>query len=206
MQESLRFEREDHAPQDPPLPVPALYVFHAEGTRMIKIGYATDVEQRRREVQVGCPYPLRLLCAFAHVQAARIEQRLHTLFASSRIQGEWFLLPDDVPATLAVLARIMQERGSRDRGLRQQAVSFQSSPLRERHEITAEQLSQWLGPARSTTWREIAQTHLGLPREGWNNRSLQMHVAQLLRAMGWTAKIERRGNEVRRVWRRLESA
>lgn len=64
------------------------FVYFIRSGDHIKIGYATNVADRIRELQVGNPTPLQLLGV---MPAARPdEKRLHGQFAQTRIVGEWF--------------------------------------------------------------------------------------------------------------------
>ena len=55
---------------------------------MIKIGRSRSVEQRLLELQVGNPYPLRLLGTVVGGRAE--ENRLHELLSDFWHRGEWF--------------------------------------------------------------------------------------------------------------------
>jgi hypothetical protein len=81
-----------------------VYVLYAEGTSWIKIGYAVDVDERIRQLQTGCPPPLRLLFATPAKNAPALEQLLHDHFAPYHLHGEWFTLPPDIPTVLDLLA------------------------------------------------------------------------------------------------------
>src|SRR5262252_6718617 len=71
-----------------------LYLIECEGHH--KIGIARDVEARRRNLQIGCPFQLTVARSL-HVSGARwVERYLHGFLAQYAIQGEWFLLPADV--------------------------------------------------------------------------------------------------------------
>lgn len=59
----------------------------------IKIGYATDVDKRISELQVGCPFTLNLifkLPAKSERHAQSLESWFHDRFQKRRIRGEWF--------------------------------------------------------------------------------------------------------------------
>jgi hypothetical protein len=65
-----------------------LYFIQAESGGPIKIGIARDPERRLATLQTGNPEPLvirrQIRCS------ADMERRLHALFRSAHIQGEWF--------------------------------------------------------------------------------------------------------------------
>lgn len=54
----------------------------------IKIGYATDLFNRLRELQIANPHELHILTAIDGTIA--LEHRLHAIFATERLRGEWF--------------------------------------------------------------------------------------------------------------------
>ena len=85
-----------------------VYVMYAEGTRWIKIGFALDVETRRRQLQTGCPHILRILFQTPAEDAPALEGMLKAHFAPYRLQGEWFTLPENVPAVLDLFAVLFQ--------------------------------------------------------------------------------------------------
>lgn len=55
----------------------------------VKIGVATDVQQRLADLQTSSPYPLTLRAVFPGAGGA-MEAWLHTRFAAYRLHGEWF--------------------------------------------------------------------------------------------------------------------
>lgn len=54
----------------------------------IKIGHAINLRHRLHQIQVHCPYPLRVW-AIRH-GPNEMEREYHRRFASLRIRGEWF--------------------------------------------------------------------------------------------------------------------
>lgn len=82
-----------------PLHAPGfVYFIGNHDTGLIKIGYATDVEQRRRELQCGNAAVLETI---ATIPAWREdERRLHDALAHHRVRGEWF----ERDAVIALLA------------------------------------------------------------------------------------------------------
>ena len=60
--------------------------FIQAGDGPVKIGRATDVAARLRELQVGNPEKLKILCATKLLS----EAQAHELFAEDRLRGEWF--------------------------------------------------------------------------------------------------------------------
>jgi hypothetical protein len=82
----------------PPLKPLKLYVVQCGD--FFKIGIATNPATRLVELQVGCPFPLKLLGTRSCVDAGFEEDVLHLRFDQYRTRGEWFKLP---PAELAAL-------------------------------------------------------------------------------------------------------
>lgn len=58
----------------------------------VKVGIAECAEQRLRDLQTGNPRKLRLIQAWAHDDARRIEARVHATLRRFRTYGEWFAL------------------------------------------------------------------------------------------------------------------
>lgn len=75
----------------------------------VKIGYTNrDPEERLRDLQVGCPVPLRVLASFAADQCT--EGQLHSLFEDSWSHGEWF----KITARLLRLIGYVKKYGTSD--------------------------------------------------------------------------------------------
>lgn len=68
-------------------PEPCVYFVGWEGGP-IKIGRAANVQHRLHQMQVHCPYDLRLLAT--RKGGADLEAFYHSVFARDRIRGEWF--------------------------------------------------------------------------------------------------------------------
>ena len=68
-----------------------LYIIHAQGSSLCKIGITTDLPSRLRTIQTGCPYRCVVLATWPG--SREIEARLHRHFAAYRRAGEWFELP-----------------------------------------------------------------------------------------------------------------
>jgi hypothetical protein len=65
-----------------------VYFVQGEGGGPIKIGSATNIQQRLRDLQIGSPVLLTLLHG---VQGDYdLEYALHERFANDRLHGEWF--------------------------------------------------------------------------------------------------------------------
>lgn len=59
------------------------------GLGVFKIGWSADVYRRLSQLQVGSEGPLELV-AVAEQRKPSYERRVHGLFATDRIHGEWF--------------------------------------------------------------------------------------------------------------------
>lgn len=66
----------------------------------VKIGIAKDPQGRLRDLQVGCPFPLKLLATVSG--GMEKEQRLHEELQEFRMEGEWF---QPTPEVFAVVER-----------------------------------------------------------------------------------------------------
>jgi len=67
----------------------------------IKIGITYSIEKRLNELQVGSPWPLRLLGA---VRGSRDNERyLHEKFSHMRMEREWFQASDELLEEIAVI-------------------------------------------------------------------------------------------------------
>lgn len=66
-----------------------VYFITSEPDLFVKIGWALHCPERRlRELQTGCPEPLRLMAYFPG--SREDERRLHDTFAELHHRGEWF--------------------------------------------------------------------------------------------------------------------
>jgi len=65
-----------------------IYFIQSERGGPIKIGYATNVQQRLEQLQSAHPY--RLLCLASTQGSIGLEHRLHENFDNYRLLGEWF--------------------------------------------------------------------------------------------------------------------
>lgn len=69
----------------------SLYIIQMGVTGAFKVGRSKDVERRKRQLQTGCPYPLRVILAAEGL--AHREKGIHRTLASFRTRygkGEWF--------------------------------------------------------------------------------------------------------------------
>ena len=97
------------SPQREDPQVLTVYVMHAQGTCLIKIGHTQEIDQRIVYLQPGCPYPLRVLYAISGTDALALESRLHKHCAAYHLRGEWFELLDNVTLALEILTDVAQQ-------------------------------------------------------------------------------------------------
>ena len=84
-----------------------VYFIQAGDGGPIKIGSATDVEQRMSDLQVGSAQELRLL---AKVPGGyRREGELHDFLSKHHIRGEWFQPHEEVFVVMAGLVKAAEE-------------------------------------------------------------------------------------------------
>lgn len=67
----------------------------AHGSEYIKIGMTTNLKQRIRNLQSGCPFKLSLWATIRTENPIGIERYLIAKFSDFNVRGEWFSLPDD---------------------------------------------------------------------------------------------------------------
>lgn len=92
-------------PQPMPRPssTPHTYLIKAEGSPLVKIGFASNPKKRLASLQTGQPMTLSLLWS----TPGNYEDALHEAFADRRVRGEWFDLEaigDPVAVVQAVVA------------------------------------------------------------------------------------------------------
>lgn len=70
------------------------YLYAIEGERDVRLGFSTDVHQRRRELQVSRSDELRIfwtcLVPGGLQEAKKAERKLHRFLKDQHIRGEWF--------------------------------------------------------------------------------------------------------------------
>ena len=94
-----------------------IYIYHAEGTDLYKVGYTSrrNAARRRKEWETGCPYPLVLIGtvegSLADEKAIHDRLKLHGKWASEAAGQEWFrLTPRDIEQILGRAPLTFQER------------------------------------------------------------------------------------------------
>lgn len=74
--------------------------------RLVKIGHTDrDVEERLKELQTGCPYPLAVFLELPG--GAREERDFHQAWPHLRAHGEWFKLEGELRTFLAFMQPMM---------------------------------------------------------------------------------------------------
>lgn len=73
-----------------------VYFFQYEENGPIKIGRSIQWEERLKEVQLYCPYDVKVLAILESVDIAYVETTFHKYLAKHRMQGEWFAPHTDV--------------------------------------------------------------------------------------------------------------
>jgi len=85
-----------------------VYVIGGVGSkapRLVKIGFtAGDPQKRLLDLQVGCPYPLRVLWQSTPKHGLQSETKLHVLFDAYCVHGEWFDFGNANPIALIAAA------------------------------------------------------------------------------------------------------
>lgn len=66
------------------------------GWKHIKIGISTNVPERLRGIQTGCPFPVKLLSQWRTPHARKVEKAAHDALVKYRSAGEWFNIPTNV--------------------------------------------------------------------------------------------------------------
>lgn len=63
-------------------------VYFIKCKQYVKIGHASDVSKRLSELQIGCPFPLKLMAVIPGDR--RLERAFHEALHAWRVRGEWF--------------------------------------------------------------------------------------------------------------------
>src|SRR5262249_26111076 len=87
---------------------PCVYFLQARHGGPVKIGFTQDLAGRVRTLSTGSPAPLRVV-AVMEGGTPDTEAELHSTFAGSRLQGEWFRLTKDLVEYIITLRTNPQE-------------------------------------------------------------------------------------------------
>lgn len=94
-------EAAPHVPKSVDIAGSGFVYFIQAGRGPIKIGFATDVFDRRAALQTSQPEHLRIVAKFAGTR--QDERAMQARFAALRVRGEWFRPEDELLAFLASL-------------------------------------------------------------------------------------------------------
>ena len=68
-----------------------IYFIQAGNDGFIKIGSSNNVEERKKQLQTGCPDELKILFQYGGILGNEYpECDLHGYFKEFRVRGEWF--------------------------------------------------------------------------------------------------------------------
>lgn len=56
----------------------------------VKIGYSDNPSKRLKQLRTGCPFPIDIIHCVETDEPRTLEKKIHSIFKSSRCQGEWF--------------------------------------------------------------------------------------------------------------------
>ena len=76
---------------------------------LIKIGQTTNMKNRIRNIQSGCPFNVRPFIAFQTIEPGKDERLILDQFSEYQLRGEWFNLPVDVFDELVLQFRETQQ-------------------------------------------------------------------------------------------------
>lgn len=72
------------------------FIYFVRCNEFIKIGVASNVEERVAGMQTGNPYPLEVVKVIESANAEQEEEMIHVSLERYRVHGEWFKLPDSI--------------------------------------------------------------------------------------------------------------
>jgi hypothetical protein len=76
-------------------PARAGFVYAIRADAYVKIGVASNVQNRILALRTGLPFDVTIINTWKHGNATYVERALHRRFKSSRCSGEWFRLRED---------------------------------------------------------------------------------------------------------------
>lgn len=71
-----------------------VYLMHAVGTDMYKVGLSINPEKRAEKLDCESPHRVVLVHKILVDQMKRIEDYFHSLFRDNHVKGEWFRLDE----------------------------------------------------------------------------------------------------------------
>jgi hypothetical protein len=73
-----------------------LYWIQLEESCYVKVGVAIDVRERRKELQVGCPFDLKVIRTIPVASMYQAETQAHHDYKEYHVRGEWFRFPAEM--------------------------------------------------------------------------------------------------------------
>ena len=142
-----------------------VYVVHAKGTDLCKIGVVeSNMQSRMVALSNAAPYPLELVAAVPCKDAREVERKTHKALAVAHAHGEWFNL--DETARQLLVERLYQSKDV------EVEASFAMREARQ-SPLTTEAPFSWASS------RAPGKSDGAAPSEGWARLSLKVAPALL---------------------------
>lgn len=84
------------------------YVYAIQAGSRFKVGWSSDPERRRRDLQTGQPETLVIAAVWPDPDATKIERLMHSILDPYRVRGEWFECP--IETVIAAWGRVQDAR------------------------------------------------------------------------------------------------
>lgn len=106
---------------------PAMEVYFIQGrlSKLVKIGYGRDAQERLRALRLQSPDELDLLCVILVDDAQALEAELHKVMEPHRHHGEWFL------PTPELMAFINEQAGEYETEMLKRQLELQRTVMRK---------------------------------------------------------------------------
>lgn len=91
-----------------------VYIIHAKGTNLYKIGLTTNRPRKRmKQMQTSSPHKLAIYAAAHFTHCNHTEEDMHNRFSDKRVNGEWFEFSEEEANAAAdtLLAESLENRG-----------------------------------------------------------------------------------------------
>jgi T5orf172 domain len=125
-----------------------IYFVEAIGVNAIKIGIATNLDDRMEGLRGGCPTPIKMLLSIRGTSLA--ERRLHKFFDEERLHSEWFVGSDRLRSFIASLSTLDPKAiSSRIRGIYGRVKAAAPPGRRPRRDRA------WQRRRAKRLWREV---------------------------------------------------
>lgn len=85
------------------------YVYLIKHDSDYKIGKASNLDRRIKQISPVMPKPLNCICAIKTNKPHSLEKKLHEKYAEYRLNGEWFSLPDDAVEEIIEISNVPTE-------------------------------------------------------------------------------------------------